>query len=78
MTVIINSGPLITLAKLGLIDLLPRLYGDVILPTAVFVEAVVRGRERGYSDASLIQLAIRRAVSPDLSPKHENQGKQRD
>jgi predicted nucleic acid-binding protein len=56
--VIINSGPLMALAKLGLIDLLPRLYGQVGFPTAVYAEVVVRGRERGYSDAFLVQLAI--------------------
>ena len=58
MTVAVNSGPLMALAKLGLLDLLPRLYGQVSLPTAVFVEVVVRGRERGHSDAFLVQLAI--------------------
>lgn len=58
MIVIINSGPLMALAKLGLLDLLPRLYGRVSFPTAVFAEVVVRGRERGYSDAFLVQLAI--------------------
>ncbi|PIP07156.1 MAG: hypothetical protein COX52_04750, partial [Syntrophobacterales bacterium CG23_combo_of_CG06-09_8_20_14_all_48_27] len=31
---------------------------QVSFPTAVFVEVVVRGRERGYSDAFLVQLAI--------------------
>jgi len=56
--VVVNSGPLMALAKLGLLDLLPRLYGQVSLPTAVFVEVVVRGRERGYSDAFHVQLAI--------------------
>jgi predicted nucleic acid-binding protein len=56
--VIINSGPLMGLAKVGLIDLPSRLYGQVGLPTAVFTEVVVRGRERGYSDAFLVQLAI--------------------
>jgi predicted nucleic acid-binding protein len=56
--VIINSGPLMALAKLGLLDLLPRLYGQVIFPTAVFTEVVGRGRERGYSDAFLVQMAI--------------------
>jgi uncharacterized protein len=56
--VVVNSGPLMALAKLGLLDLLPRLYGQVSFPTAVFVEVVVRGRERGYSDAFLVQLAI--------------------
>ena len=45
MIVIINSGPLMALAKLGLLDLLPRLYGQVRFPTAVFTEVVGRGRE---------------------------------
>jgi len=36
--VIINSGPLMALAKLGLVDLPSRLYGQVSLPTAVFTE----------------------------------------
>ena len=58
MIVIINSGPLMALAKLGLIDLLPRLYGQVSFSTAVFAEVVLRGRERGYSDAFVVQLAI--------------------
>jgi predicted nucleic acid-binding protein len=31
------------LAKLGRLDLLPRLYGGVCLPTAVYQEIVVRG-----------------------------------
>jgi len=59
VTVIINSGPLMALAKLGLLDLLPRLYGQVSFPAAVFAEVVTGGRERGYSDAFLVQLAIR-------------------
>jgi predicted nucleic acid-binding protein len=46
------------LAKLGLLDLLLRLYGQVSLPAAVFTEVVIRGRERGYSDAFFVQLAI--------------------
>lgn len=58
MIVIINSGPLMALAKLGLLDLLPRLYRQVRFPTAVFTEVVGRGRERRYSDAFLVQMAI--------------------
>ena len=60
MIAVVNSGPLMALAKLGLLDLLPRLYGQVSLPTAVFVEVVVRGRERGYSDAYFVQMAIQK------------------
>lgn len=58
MIAIIDSGPLMALAKLGWLDLLPHLYGQVRFPTTVFSEVVVRGRERGYSDAYLVQLAI--------------------
>lgn len=60
MIVVINSGPLVALGKLRLLELLPRLYGQVQLPTAVYTEVVVRGRERGYPDAFLAQMAIQR------------------
>jgi hypothetical protein len=70
--VIINSGPLMALAKLGLLDLLVRLYGRVILPTAVFVEVVVRGRERGYSDAFLIRLAIQQEKLKVIKVEEDN------
>ncbi len=41
MTVVTNSGPLIALAKLNRLDLLPSLYGEVIIPQAVYHKAVV-------------------------------------
>jgi len=61
--VIINSGPLMALAKLGLLDLLSRLYGQVRFPTAVFAEVVERGRERRYSDAFLVQTKTIRRIT---------------
>lgn len=60
MIVIANSGPLMALGKLGLLELLPRLYGQVQLPIAVHTEVVVRGCELGYPDAFLVQMAIQR------------------
>jgi len=72
VTVIIDSGPLMALAKLGLIDLLPRLYGQVSLPTAVFTEVVERGRERGYDDAYLVQLAIQQGKLKVVKVKEED------
>jgi len=39
--VITNAGPLMTLGKLGLLELLPSLYGEVRLPRAVHREVVV-------------------------------------
>ena len=59
MTVITNSGPLMALAKLGLLHLLPQLYGKVLLPEAVYSEVVSTGRERGYSDALFVQAEIK-------------------
>jgi len=70
--VIINSGPLMALGKLGLLDLLSRLYGTVKFPTAVFNEVVVRGRERGYFDAFLVQMAIQQGKLTVVGMKDED------
>lgn len=60
MIIIANSGPLMALGKLGILELLSQLYEQVWLPTAVHTEVVVRGRERGCPDAFLVQMAIQR------------------
>jgi hypothetical protein len=46
--------------KLGQLELLYRLFGAVGLPGAVFHEVVIRGSQRGYSDALLIEIALQR------------------
>lgn len=58
MIVITNSGPLIALAKLGLLYLLQRIYGQVYVAKAVYHEVVERGEKGGYSDALQIKLAV--------------------
>lgn len=58
MIVVVNSGPLMALGKLELLEILSRLYGQVRLPTAVHTEVVLQVLERGYSDAFLVQMAI--------------------
>ncbi len=60
MKVVSNAGPLMALAKLGLVQLLHQLYGPVMIPTAVYDEVVTRGLELGLPDAYVIQLAIAR------------------
>lgn len=47
MIVVTNAGPLIALAKLGLLHLLGRLYGTVLMPGAVYDEVVLRVMEDG-------------------------------
>ncbi len=78
MKVVTNSGPLMALGKLGLLDLLSQLYGQVWLPTVVRDEVVVRGSESGYTDAFSVGMAIQRGqlvvaevndaeLSPDIA-----------
>ena len=40
--VVVNSTPIIALAKVGKLDLLKELYGKVIIPTAVFTEVTAK------------------------------------
>ncbi|MHA1710652.1 MAG: hypothetical protein ACTSUS_01085 [Candidatus Freyarchaeota archaeon] len=56
--VVSNAGPLIHLAKTNLLRLLKDLYQEVVIPREVKVEAVDRGKERGFSDAVQIEDAI--------------------
>lgn len=60
MKVVSNSGPLMALAKIGQIHLLHSLYEEILIPSAVFEEAVVNGLARGEADAISIQMAITR------------------
>ena len=43
MTVVCNASPLIVLAAVGQFDLLHAMYGEIIIPEAVFHEVVVSG-----------------------------------
>ena len=58
MIVVTNAGPLMALAKLGLLHLLNRLYGNVLMPVAVYDEVVLRGMAQGFSDALQVKLAV--------------------
>lgn len=55
MNAVANSGPLIVLAKLGCLSLLPRLYAAVLVPQAVYNEAVVAGQRYLYPDAAALR-----------------------
>lgn len=58
MTVVVNAGPLIALAKLHQLTLLQSLYQRVSLPAAVHDEVVTRGQGGGHSDAVVVERAI--------------------
>ena len=68
MTATTNTGPLIALAKLNHLHLLPTLYGQLIVPQAVYDECVIVGQTRGYSDADVIQAFLKDIGVLPLTP----------
>ena len=53
--VVSNTSPLINLALIGQLDLLPQLYTQVVIPEAVWHEIVIKGA--GQIGATEIQAA---------------------
>ena len=43
MSIVSNSSPLVSLARIGRLDLLSQLYGELTIPEAVWQEVVVEG-----------------------------------
>jgi len=58
MKTISNSGPIMSLAKLGSLALLYDLYGQIYIPSAVYYEVVIHGLDSGYPDAYYIRSSI--------------------
>jgi predicted nucleic acid-binding protein len=44
--VVSDAGPLITLSRAGYLDLLPVLFGQIIVPHAVYAEVIDIGKDR--------------------------------
>jgi len=53
-----NSGPLIHLATVSLVDYLFKIFNKIYIPEAVYGEIVVKGKELGYPNALIIEQAI--------------------
>ncbi len=53
-----NAGPLIWLAKNNILPILRKMYSHIIVPEAVYEEAVTRGLEGGFKDAQVIRAAV--------------------
>ncbi len=50
MIVVSDSGPLIALAKIRKLNVLRELFGEIIIPKAVWIEVVERGKGKPGSD----------------------------
>lgn len=58
MVLVLNSTPLIYLAKVNVLELLEKLPEKKVIPTSVHAEVVIKGKKRGTPDAILIEKAI--------------------
>lgn len=56
--VVSNSTPLIYLAKIGKLDLLKSLFGEVLIPKEVYTEVVKKGKSLGRKDAYVVEAAV--------------------
>jgi predicted nucleic acid-binding protein len=62
MKIVSNASPLINLARIGQLELLQRLYGELTLPEAVWREVVVEGA--GQPGAKAVEAASWIRVQP--------------
>ena len=69
---VLNSTPLIYLAKIGLIDIISNLKADKITPTSVKHEVVDRGRARGAPEAEALSRLFDGKVIRLMQPKDES------
>jgi len=67
-----NSGPLIHLALVGLLDLVFKLYDIILIPQSVYDEIVVKGKEEGHSDAIVLEQAITNGKIKVVKVEKEN------
>ena len=61
-----DSGPIIAFSRIGRLDILRRLFGQVVVPNAVHNELVVRGRGRPGSDEVTRSTWIQRRATGSL------------
>jgi len=57
--VVSNASPLIYAAKIGFLEVMVKLYEKILIPSAVYNEAVEKGVEKKAADALVIEEAIR-------------------
>jgi len=71
MMLVLDSTPLIYLAKTNLLELLEKLPEKKIVPHLVYEEVIVGGKKRGAADAFLVEKAIDRGIFEVRSAKNK-------
>jgi len=59
LIIISNASTLIYLAKVNRLHLLKDLFKKVIIPMEVYEEVVIRGIKDGFSDARIVENAVK-------------------
>ena len=67
MIIVADSGPIISFARAGRLDLLKQVTTELIIPDAVFEEIVVSGDDRPGTEEAKQGLWIKRATLQDRS-----------
>jgi predicted nucleic acid-binding protein len=57
-----NSSPLIIFGKINKIDLLIKIFKKIKISAAVFEEVVIKGKEKNFSEAFLIEDCINKGL----------------
>ena len=68
MIVVSNSTPLIHLSAMGRLDLLPQLFGEIVIADEVYEEVVLKGADQpGASEVQSATWIKRRAINNKLA-----------
>jgi len=70
VSVVSNASPLINLARIDQLDLLPRLYGELLIPEAVWEEVVIEGAGQPGADEVKAATWIKRQAVANRSLVH--------
>ena len=57
--IVSNASPLIYLAKVGKLYLLKELFQIVLIPKSVYEEVVIKGKDKGFPDAEVVERAVK-------------------
>lgn len=75
MLLVADSGPILSFARAGLLDLLKRAVGELIVPNAVWADTVIRGKGRPAAEAISKATWIKKRTIKDRSLVNRLPGK---